>query len=548
MNDKFLKEDEILILIRELFEKWKKVRVRRFMVDKEIIFSPVYLGINLKKIKNFSVISENGGLVNDLKKPTEYTHIGFCVTVGIGDFDHPKANGLGMGHYTDRTSLKLNALKKNINKAIDGAFKMALSEYFQHHSQISEYKKDKEFQKLSRGESTNYYDAEKRLIWNSEKIAQVIEEAENLISKNKKIKHSKLEFSITEENRWFASLERQINGKEAKNKIFTSDIHGFINWMIIVKDIKGRDIKFYETRKLTDDFDYKKEIDNLQRTMEDLAEKFHKAPELESGLYRTVLSPETTYTIFHEGFGAHLASARLIDEEGATAFKAKLGQKILPDNIDIIDDPTMENCFGSYQFDDEGQPAKKVVLIENGILRGYLHDRVSAGRDGIGSNGHARAEFGEIPEARTANMIVSSKKSLSSDEIFKMMIEALKRHNEPFGLYINGRSGEVEIESGQFKIYVSEFYKIYPDGKREPVSSAFISGSAYETLNQVKAVGNNLTECVGHCDSNSGWVRASGLCPSVYFRKIQVLSSAENPDADSLMDSDDGEDNGKNEF
>src|SRR3989338_4507293 len=440
MNDKFLKEDEILILIRELFEKWKKVRVRRFMVDKEIIFSPVYLGINLKKIKNFSVISENGGLVNDLKKPTEYTHIGFCVTVGIGDFDHPKANGLGMGHYTDRTSLKLNALKKNINKAIDGAFKMALSEYFQHHSQISEYKKDKEFQKLSRGESTNYYDAEKRLIWNSEKIAQVIEEAENLISKNKKIKHSKLEFSITEENRWFASLERQINGKEAKNKIFTSDIHGFINWMIIVKDIKGRDIKFYETRKLTDDFDYKKEIDNLQRTMEDLAEKFHKAPELESGLYRTALSPETTY------------------------------------------------------------------------------------------------------------MIVSSKKSLSSDEIFKMMIEALKRHNEPFGLYINGRSGEVEIESGQFKIYVSEFYKIYPDGKREPVSSAFISGSAYETLNQVKAVGNNLTECIGHCGSSSGWVRASGLCPSVYFRKIQVLSSAENPDDDSLMDSDDGEDNGKNEF
>ena len=53
MNDKFLKEDEILILIRELFEKWKKVRVRRFMVDKEIIFSPVYLGINLKKINTF---------------------------------------------------------------------------------------------------------------------------------------------------------------------------------------------------------------------------------------------------------------------------------------------------------------------------------------------------------------------------------------------------------------------------------------------------------------------------------------------------------------
>ncbi|MBI2627837.1 MAG: TldD/PmbA family protein [Candidatus Niyogibacteria bacterium] len=538
MNDKSLEKDEILILTRELFEKWKKVRVRRFIVDKEIIFSPVYMGINLKKIRNLSIISENGGLVNDLKKPNEYANIGFCVTIGVGDFNHPKANGLGIGHYTDRTSLKSNALKKNINKAIDGAFKMALSEYFQHHSQISEYKKDKEFQKLSKGKSTNYSEAEKRLICDFKKIAGVIEEADNLISKNKKIKHSELEFSITEENCWFASFEKRMDGQESENQIFTSEIYGFISWMITVKDIKGRDIKFYETRKLTDGFNCKKETDDLQKIMGNLAEKFHQAPELESGLYRAVLSPETTYTIFHEGFGAHLASARLIDEKGATAFKAKLGQKILPDNIDIIDDPTMENYFGSYKFDDDGQPAKKVVLIENGILKSYLHDRISAGRDNIISNGHSRAEFGEIPEARTANMIVSSKKSVSSDKLIKMIIEDLKYHKEPFGLYINGRSGEVEVESGQFKIYVSEFYKIYPDGKIEPVSSAFISGSAYETLNQVKAVGNNLTECVGHCGSNSGYVRVSGLCPSVYFRKIQVLSSAEDPNADNLMKED----------
>lgn len=412
---------------------------------------------------------------------------------------------------------------------------MALAEYFSHHAEISEFKKEEEFQKLSEEAAVNHYDDKKILRLDLTATAAIMEEIDGLLAKNKKVEQSQLELDIRQEDRWFASLDRvDKEAKEKKSEIFTSDVYGSFTFSVETKDAEGREIKFYRTKKWKEDLDLKEAINSVKIELEELVNKFHKAPVLESGLYRAVLSPDTAYTMFHEGFGAHLSSAKAIDEEGATAFKAKLGQKIFPETLTIIDDPTPEELFGTYKFDEEGQPAKRTVLIENGVLKNYLYDRISAGRRGVPTNGHGRAMFGEIPEPRTANMIIASKKSLPESELIKTMMDDCKRHDEPFGLYLDGRSGEVEYDGGQFRIYASEFYKIYPDGKMEPVSGGFIVGEPHMTLNQLKHIGNNLTECLGYCGAESGTIRTGGLCPSAYFRKIEVHSSAEAAAADSL--------------
>lgn len=535
MSEEFGK-DEILAILGKVLDKWKKVKVRRFIVDKEVEFSPVYIAVNLQSIESFSIISENGGLINDPDEPARTVNHGFCATVGIGDFDHLKANGLGIGHFTDSTSLKPSALKRNVSKAINGAFQMALREYFSHHAEISEFKKELEFHKLSKEDPINYHEEEKKISIDLKNAAIIIEETDCLLSRNKKIKESEIELSETKENRWFVSYERGADSTEKKSNIFDSNVSGYVRCAITLKDANGKDIKFYRTIKVADGFDCRKEMQDLRESMEIYTEKFHKAPELESGLYRAVLSPDAAYTIFHEGFGAHLSSQREIDEQGATAFKAKLGQKILPECVTIIDDPTDQKQYGSYKFDCEGQPGKKVVLVESGILKNYLLDRVSAGRHKTQTNGHARSQFGQVPEPRAANMIVTSPSPAARERLIEMMIDGLKRHNEPFGLLINGRSGEVEIDSGQFKIFPSEFYKVYQDGIVSPVSSAYVVGDAYMTLNQVKAVGDDLAECVGFCGAESGLVRIGGLCPSVYFRKIEIRSSAQDAEADSYID------------
>lgn len=538
MSDEFGK-DEILTLLGKVLDRWKKVKVKRFIVDKEVEFSSVYIAVNLQSIESFSVISENGGLINDPDEPARAVHHKFCVTVGTGDFDHPKANGLGIGYYTYSTSLKPHALKRNVNKAINGAFQMALREYFSHHTEISDFKKEFEFHKLSKEEQINYYEDEKKINIDLKNAAIVIETTDHSLFKNKKIKESEVELSITKENRWFVSYERETGLVEKKSNIFDSNVSGYVRCAVTLKDANGKDIKFYKTIKIADGFDCRTEMQRLKESMEMYAEKFHKAPELESGLYRAVLSQEAAYTVFHEGFGAHLASQKEIDEQGATAFKAKLGQKVLPECVTIIDDPTDQSQYGSYKFDCEGQIGKRVVLVESGVLKNYLLDRISAGRHKIQTNGHARAQFGEVPEPRAANMIITSQSPVTKERLIEMMIDGLKRHNEPFGLLINGRSGEVEIESGQFKIFPSEFHKVYQDGTISPVSSAYVVGDAYMTLNQVKAVGDDLVECVGFCGADSGLVRIGGLCPSVYFRKIEVRSSAEDAEADSFIGEED---------
>lgn len=539
--DKRILRDEILATLNAVLDRWKKIKIKRFIVDKEVEFRSLFISIDLKNVNNIVIRSENGGLLTDSEKTNEFVENWYCVTVGVGDLElSEKANGLGVGYCTNKTSLKLNVLKRNLNKAIDSAFKMALAQYFIHHAEISELLKEEEFQKISKELPVNHCEEEKILKLDFKTVADILEESDGGFSENKKIKYSEAEVDITKENRWFVSFEK-MNAEEKRSNIFTSDVYGSVTSAVHTKDEEGKEIKFRDRKKWTGLENFKEIVDLQRNQLEELVGKFYRTSILDSGLYRAVLSPETAYTVFHEGFGAHLSSAKAIDEEGATAFKAKEGQKIFPSMITVIDDPTIEGLFGTYKFDEEGQPAKKVILAEDGVLKNYLYDRISAGRRNTNTNGHARAQYGEIPEPRTANMLIKSKNPLSENELIEMMKNDCRRHNELFGLYINGRSGEVEYESGQFRVFAAEFYKIYPNGRIEPVSGAFIVGDPYMTLNQVKAIGDNYTECVGYCGSESGTIRTGGLCPSIYFRKIEVHSNFEYPETDNLLENEESE-------
>lgn len=102
-------KNEVMAVLNEVLNKWGKIKIKRFIVEREVEFKPIFISVDLKKIINFNLISENGGLLKDIgniNESAKTVDVGYCVTVGVGDFAHEKASGLGIGYCTDMTSLK----------------------------------------------------------------------------------------------------------------------------------------------------------------------------------------------------------------------------------------------------------------------------------------------------------------------------------------------------------------------------------------------------------------------------------------------------------
>ncbi|MEZ4546730.1 MAG: metallopeptidase TldD-related protein [Thermodesulfobacteriota bacterium] len=125
-----------------------------------------------------------------------------------------------------------------------------------------------------------------------------------------------------------------------------------------------------------------------------------------------LLEPEAAGVVFHEALGHRLEGERQIDDDEGQTFKEKVGKKIIPEFLTVIDDPSMSSfqgthLMGYYPFDDQGVPGQRVVLVENGVLRNFLLSRTPV--NGFNSsNGHGRASYGISPMARMSNTIVES--------------------------------------------------------------------------------------------------------------------------------------------
>jgi len=209
-------------------------------------------------------------------------------------------------------------------------------------------------------------------------------------------------------------------------------------------------------------------------------------------------------------------------EREATTFAQKIGKKILPDSITIWDDPTLPDGYGSFKFDEEGVPAQKTLLVKNGILMTFLHDRISAGREGIKSNGKSRSDETKEPEPRIANLVMKSSKSYSTDELIEMMIEDLKKNGEEYGLLVDGGGGDVYVETPEHREYPLAIYRIYPDGRKEPVTSVNIYQEAHESLKNIVAVGKKREVFYGFCGAESGFIPIQMECPAAYVKSVNV--------------------------
>jgi TldD protein len=212
-----------------------------------------------------------------------------------------------------------------------------------------------------------------------------------------------------------------------------------------------------------------------------------KAKPLKGGKSPVVLGPNVVGVFVHEAFG-HLAEADLALSGGILA--NNLGKKIGSDVVTFYDDGTIPGAFGSFKYDDEGVPAQKTLLINNGVVTGLMHNRDTAQKFNTQPTGNARAEdFRVEPIIRMRNTYMAPR-----DQSFEELIEDVK-----LGYYFKSfRGGQASLD-GTFQVGIQEGYEIINGKIGEPVRDASISGNTLETLHKVDAVGKDFAIDSGRC-------------------------------------------------
>jgi TldD protein len=231
-----------------------------------------------------------------------------------------------------------------------------------------------------------------------------------------------------------------------------------------------------------------------------------------------VLGPGWPGILLHEAVGHGLEAD--FNRKGVSAFSGRMGQKVASELCTVVDDGTIGSRRGSLNVDDEGQPTRRNVLIENGVLRGYLQDKLSSTLLGAEATGSGRREsYAHIPMPRMTNTFMMAGDS-DPEEIVRSV---------PKGLYcVNFGGGQVDITSGNFVFSASESYLI-EDGKlTRPVRNATLIGNGPEALKYVSMVGNDLRldEGIGTCGKEGQSVPVGVGIPTIKIDKMTVGGTA----------------------
>lgn len=264
-------------------------------------------------------------------------------------------------------------------------------------------------------------------------------------------------------------------------------------------------------------FEFYNELDlrALAESAADTAVRMLEAKPCPGGKMPVVIDNGFGGVIFHEACGHGMEATAVAKGKGPYA--GKLGQQVVSNKISAVDDGTINNEWGSLHIDDEGTPAKRNVLIEKGILKGYLVDKLNGRRMGMESTGSSRRQsYRFAPTSRMTNTYI-----LGGTDKLEDMIATTE-----YGLYAKTMGGgSVNTTTGDFNFAVLEGYMIENGKLTYPVKGATLIGNGRQTMYDVDMVGNNFLPGQGMCGSVSGSIPVNVGQPALRVSQLTVGGS-----------------------
>jgi TldD protein len=265
-------------------------------------------------------------------------------------------------------------------------------------------------------------------------------------------------------------------------------------------------------------------------------EALREAPVTEPFNGPAILSGRASAVFFHEVLGHRLEGQRQRGDDEGQTFTKLLGKQILPTFLSVSDDPTLAtfdgvSLSGHYDYDDEGQPARRVDLIKDGVLDTFLMSRLPIASFST-SNGHGRAEVGHMPTGRQGNLIVTSTKTVSDTQLREMLKAEAKKQGKAYGLYFEDISSGFAVTTRRspqaFQVIPLVVYRVYVDGRPdELVRGVSIVGTPQAALNRILATNDKQDIFNGICGAESGSIPVSAVAPAMLVSEIETQRQAQ---------------------
>ena len=273
------------------------------------------------------------------------------------------------------------------------------------------------------------------------------------------------------------------------------------------------------------------ELEAAMRELGKSLEALRKAPLTEPFDGPVILSGRAAAVFFHEVLGHRLEGQRQRGDEEGQTFTKELNKEVLPTFLSVADDPTLTTfgktwLSGTYEYDDEGQKAQRVALIQDGVLKTFLMSRLPIASFSA-SNGHGRASTGHVPTGRQGNLVVTSTKSVPEAELRKQLIEEAKKQGKPFGLYFEDISSGFAVTQRSspqaFSVVPLVVWRVYVDGRPEElVRGVSIVGTPLAAMKKILATSDKSEVFNGECGAESGTVPVSAVAPAMLLSEMET--------------------------
>jgi len=510
---------------KELQRSAKKLKVDDYE-------KPYFISYRLVESTGYKISGKDGSIVES----SDYNRASANVEIRIGSYKDDQTKGSSNWRYGRSTSYATLPFEKKINEfafrsafwtATDSAYKKALTEFHNKktknvYEKIDEDEKNRDA--FTKEDKVIYYEKENLIKIDAKKWEKKIKDLSSQFNKHGHIMDSSVSIGVTNYAEYFINTE---GTRVIQNRNYISL---YIYASALADDGKRvEDYRSFNVSRFSDlpsTTGLKKEIKSILETIDMLK----KAPVIDPVSCPALLMPEPASILFHEAIGHRLEGERQFSRRSGQTFKGKVGKKIMPLFISMMDDPTRKvfnkkTLVGNYKYDQEGVLAQKVSLVEKGILKNYLLSRTPV-NGFTRSNGHGRAQGTRNPVARMGITIVKSHKEFSYKELKKMLLEEVKKQKKEYGLIIKGSSGGSTNTSSygeqSFRGAAKLVYKVYPDGKEELVRGAEIIGTPLAAIDKIIATGKDYEVFNGFCGAESGMVPVSTISPSVLLSNIEI--------------------------
>jgi TldD protein len=345
------------------------------------------------------------------------------------------------------------------------------------------------------------------------------------------------DFRATTETRWYVSTDG--------SRIQTSQTSYLLMIYGFTKASDGMELPRFETffsftpEGLPNDATVLKAVDKI---IADLV-ALKNAPIVDPYVGPAILSGRATGVFFHEVFGHRLEGHRNKGEDQSQTFKKFLNDRVLPEFISVYADPTERQLAGIdlngfYRYDNQGVKARRVTVVDKGILKTFLLSRTPI--EGFPeSNGHGRKQAGYAPVARQSNLIVSAASPVTREELKTKLLEEVKKQGKAFGLLFDDIQGGFTMTGrtipNAFNVLPVMVYRIYPDGREELVRGVDLIGTPLTVFSRIIAADNEIAVFNGTCGAESGAVPVSAAGPGILVSQLEVQKKQKSQERSPIL-------------